>query len=157
MNHDTGRRAFLKSVLTGTTAGALVGAGLLTPGRILAAWPAAAFDSTTRDAALEALYASGVIEESDRVKLDAPDIAENGAVVPIRVETDLEGVESISIIAAENPSPLAAVFELTARSLPSVSTRIKMAMTSDVLIVVKSNGTLFSTQKRISVTVGGCG
>jgi sulfur-oxidizing protein SoxY len=154
---DTKRRKLLKGVLAGGTIGALVGAGLLTPRQLLAAWPEAAFDSDSLDGVMQALFSSASPEASDRVSLKVPEIAENGAVVPIRVETDLENVESISIVVAENPSPLAATFEMTPHSIPNVSTRIKMGKTSQVLAVVKADGKLFSTQKEVKVTIGGCG
>ncbi len=151
------RRTFLKGMLANGAISALVGAGLLTPRQLLAAWPEAAFTSDSLDGAVQALYSSGDMEESDRVRLKVPEIAENGAVVPVRVETDLENVESISIVVAENPSPLAAMFELTPRSIPNVSTRVKMGKTSQVLAVVKADGRLYSTQSEVKVTIGGCG
>ena len=154
---NTKRRKLLKSMLVSSAVSALVGAGLLSPRRLLGAWPEAAFDSDSLDGVIEALYSSASLEASDRVSLQVPEIAENGAVVPIRVETDLENVESISIVVEKNPSPLAATFEMTPRSLPKVSTRIKMGETSQVLAVVRADGKLYSAQQEVNVTIGGCG
>jgi len=151
------RRKLLKSMMASGTLGALVGAGLLNPSQLLAAWPEAAFDSESLEEVLKALYPTQSLEQSQRVNLQAPEIAENGAVVPIRVESDLENVESISIVVEKNPSPLAATFEMSPRSIPNVSTRIKMGETSKVLVVVKADGKLYATQKEVKVTIGGCG
>ena len=82
---------------------------------------------------------------------------ENGAVVPITVSTKLSGVDSISIIAAENPSPLTSSYDLAKNTEGYVSTRIKMGKTSDVIAVVKSGDKLYSTSQQVKVTIGGCG
>jgi sulfur-oxidizing protein SoxY len=103
------------------------------------------------------LLGSGTTEPSEAIKIKAPDIAENGAVVPITVETTLEGVESIAIIASENPSPLVANFNLGKGALGFVSTRIKMGKTGDVIGVVKAGDKLYSAKKGVKVTIGGCG
>jgi len=94
---------------------------------------------------------------SDAIKIKAPDIAENGAVVPVTVSTTLADVTSISILASANPSPLAASFDLGAGAAGFVSTRIKMGKTGDIVAVVKSGGSLHSNRKGVKVTIGGCG
>jgi sulfur-oxidizing protein SoxY len=94
---------------------------------------------------------------SDKITLGVPTIAENGAVVPVEVSTTLENVESISIVVAGNPRPLAASFELSGSVMPEISSRIKMGQTSDVMAVVKTDTGLFSTSKEVKVTIGGCG
>ena len=91
------------------------------------------------------------------MNLKAPDIAENGAVVPVTVSSGIANVESIAIIVDDNPSPLTAVFELGADAIADVSTRIKMGKTSTVLAVVKADGKLYGTQTEVKVTIGGCG
>ena len=151
------RRTFLKGSLAAGTVGAAVGAGLLTPRMVLAAWPASAFQAKTVDDALDGLMGSHQLEGSDKISIRAPDIAENGAVVPVSVTSTLEGVESISIIAEKNSSPLTASFSLGKGTLPDVSTRIKMGKTSSVIAVVKAGGKLYSTGKEVKVTIGGCG
>ncbi len=84
---------------------------------------------------------------SDKVNLKIPDIAENGAVVPVTVSTDMPDVESISVLVANNPNPLAASFELSPGTLAEVSTRIKMGQSSDVIGVVKTKSGVFHDQQ----------
>jgi sulfur-oxidizing protein SoxY len=95
--------------------------------------------------------------DSGDISIKAPDIAENGAVVPVSVTTKLGSLESISILADKNASPLAASFDLGATAQGYVSTRIKMGKTSTVIAVVKSGGKLYSAKKSVKVTIGGCG
>ena len=149
------RRTVLKTFAVG---GLLVlGTGVLSPRDLWAAWPESAFRAADLDNALGNLFDGAEIEESSAVSLTAPDIAENGAVVPVTVSTDLPNVESINIFVEHNPSPLIASFELTPEAVPEVSTRMKMAGTSDVIAVVKSEGKLYATRKEVKVTIGGCG
>lgn len=151
------RRTFLKgSVATGAV-GMAISAGLLTPRMVLAAWPKSAFEATTVDDAINGLFGSSGLTGSEQIKIKAPDIAENGAVVPISVETDISGAESISVIAEKNAQPLAASFVLGAGTEGYVSTRIKMGKTASVIAVVKAGDKLYSTGKEVKVTIGGCG
>jgi len=154
---DAKRRTLLKGSLGASAIGVAVSAGLLTPGAVLANWPEAAFSATDTDAALNDLLGSASTETSDQVKIKAPDIAENGAVVPVTVESDVDGAKSISIIASGNGTPLIASFDLGADAVPFVSTRIKMAKTADVVAVVQTDGGLLSAAKPVKVTIGGCG
>jgi sulfur-oxidizing protein SoxY len=94
---------------------------------------------------------------SDAIKIKAPDIAENGAVVPVSISTEMADVESIALLAEGNNSPLVATFMMGAGGVPDVSTRIKMGKTSDVIAVVKAGGKLHSARKSVKVTIGGCG
>jgi sulfur-oxidizing protein SoxY len=153
MTIDNKRRLLLRGTLG---AGALAGAGLLAPKAVLAAWSEAAFSAKSTDAAMQALL-GGQAQASDAVTIKAPDIAENGAVVPITVETTAANVESISIFIANNPSPLAANFVLGAGATGYAATRVKMGKTSDVVAVVKAGGVLQSATKEVKVTIGGCG
>jgi sulfur-oxidizing protein SoxY len=154
---DNKRRTFLKGTLAAGTLGVAVGAGLLTPRMVMAAWPKAAFEAKSVDAAMSSLLGSGSAEASGAITVKAPDIAENGSVVPVTISTDMSGVESISIMAASNNTPLAASFALGSSAKGFVSTRIKMAKTSDVVAVVKAGGKLYSAKKNVKVTIGGCG
>jgi sulfur-oxidizing protein SoxY len=154
---DAKRRTLLKGSLGVSAIGVAVGAGLLTPSAVLANWPKAAFTATDTNTALTDLLGSDATENSDQVTVKAPDIAENGAVVPVTVETDVEGAKSISIMAAGNGTPLIASFELGADAVPFVSTRIKMAKTADVIAVVQTENGLLSAAKPVKVTIGGCG
>ncbi len=150
------RRTFLKGTLAASATGIAVSAGLLTPTTVLAAWPKAAFESKDVESAVSAI-AGGKASPSTDIKIKAPDIAENGAVVPVTISTNMSDVESISILAAANPVPLVCSFNLSATAVPFVSTRIKLGKTGDVIAVVKAGGKLFSANKEVKVTIGGCG
>jgi sulfur-oxidizing protein SoxY len=154
---DAKRRLLLKGSLGAGAVSLAVGAGLLAPRAVLAAWPEAAFKATDTATALNDLLGSDATETSDAVKIKAPDIAENGAVVPVTVEGDMEGAKSIAIIASGNNTPLIASFDLGENALPFVSTRIKMAKTADVVAVVQTDSGLLSNAKSVKVTIGGCG
>ena len=151
------RRTFLKGSVAVGVIGTALGAGLLTPRVVMAAWPKNAFEARSVDAALDALTGSHALEGSDKISIRAPDIAENGAVVPVSVTTDIPNIESISILAEKNANPLTASFVLGKGALGFVSTRIKMGKTSSVIAVVKAGGKLYSTGKEVKVTIGGCG
>ena len=155
MNHS--RRVFLKSSISGSLVAVAVGAGLLTPRAVLAAWPKAAFDARSVDDAVKALFGTTSATESPQVTITAPDIAENGSVVPVTVSTSLDKVESISVLARENRRPLAITYNMTDAVESYAATRIKMGKTSDVVAVVKANGKVYSAKKAIKVTLGGCG
>ncbi len=157
MNIDLKRRLFLQQSMAAGAMGMLVGAGLLTPNAVLAAWPQEAFRAKNMSEALKALLGSSQTEGSPDIKLTVPEIAENGAVVPIKVETDIANVESITIVAINNPLPLIANFKPGEGAAAYVSTRIKMGETGNVIAIVKADGKLYSAQHEVKVTVGGCG
>ena len=154
---DIQRRIILKGGLGATALGVAVGAGLLTPKAVLAAWPKAAFEAKQLPDALKALAGTDATTESAEIKIKAPDIAENGAVVPITVDSSIGGIESIAIIAEKNGQPLAASFNLGKSAKGFVSTRIKMGKTSDVVAVVSTGGKRYAARKNVKVTIGGCG
>ena len=149
-------------VIKGATAIVVSGFGLnaLVRGARAAAdaakWPKDAFTQKTQAEAIKTLYGKDA-EASDKVKLDAPEIAENGAVVPISVSSTLPDVTSIAILVSENPFPLAASYKIPAGTSASVSNRLKMAKTSNVTALVESGGKVYSASKEVKVTVGGCG
>jgi len=150
------RRTFLKGTFATGVLSVAVGTGLLKPSDVLAAWPESAFSSKDMDAALSALGASGA-SDSSNIKIKAPDIAENGAVVPITISTNISGVNAISVLVEKNPQPLAASFELGSNLDGYVSTRIKMGKTSNVIAVVQAGGKSYKAKKMVKVTIGGCG
>ncbi len=150
------RRTLLKRSLAAGAVGVAASAGLLTPGQVLAAYPKAAFEAKDPASALSGVLGSGDYAESADIKIKAPDIAENGSVVPVTVSTGMSGVESIALIADSNNSPLVGSFNLHG-SEAYVSTRIKMGKTGNVMAVVKANGQLMAAKKEVKVTIGGCG
>lgn len=149
-------------VLRGAGVAALVGLGVIpfgVPQALAAAndkYPEEAFKQKNEADAIKALYGK-TAEPSDKIKMDAPEIAENGAVVPISATTTLPDVTSISFLVSENPISLVASYRIPAGTLPSVANRIKMAKTSNVTVIVEAGGKLYSAKKEIKVTVGGCG
>ena len=150
---DTPRRNFLKNILA--TGGALMLGTAMLPS--MADWPDLAFQAKTTDEALMALFEGKEIKDSNKITLDVPETAENGAVVPVEISTSLENVESITIIAENNPIPLVSQFNFTENSVPWLKTRIKMAKKSDLIVIVKTqNGNLYSTRKLVTVAKGGC-
>lgn len=157
MSMNIKRRVFLKGSLAAGTAGVAVGAGLIAPQAVVAAWNESAFKAKSIDDALAAAMGSASSDASDAIKIKAPDIAENGAVVPVSISSDMGNVESIALLAEGNNTPLVATFTMGEGGVADVSTRIKMGKTSDVIAVVKADGKLHSTRKSVKVTIGGCG
>ena len=150
------RRTLLKRSLAASAVSVAASAGLLSPSTVMAAWPKAAFEAKDVAGGLAGAMGSSEFAHSDAIKVKAPDIAENGSVVPVTISTTLDGVEQISIFADANGSPLVASFNLSG-SQAYVSTRIKMGKTGNVLAVVKANGALHANKKEVKVTIGGCG
>lgn len=135
----------------------LFAAGIIRPADGFAAdWNDAAFTVKTLPEALRALGAQRP-GASDAIQIKAPEIAENGAVVPVAVESRLPGTQSISLLIEKNPQPLAASFEFPAGTEPSVSTRVKMGESSNVYALVKADGKFYIAKKEIKITLGGCG
>ena len=159
--HDEDLSVSRRLVLAGVGSLALVGLGIVATSFPAAAaandkYPEAAFAQKDGGEAIKLLYGR-TAEPSDRIKLDAPEIAENGAVVPISVSTSLADVTSIAFVVPENPNVLAAYYKMVQGTLPNVSNRLKMAKTSNVIVIVEAGGKLFSATKEVKVTVGGCG
>ena len=152
---DRTRRLLIKAIVAGMGLGA---AAWLKIARAAdaAQWPKDAFAQKNEADAIKALYGK-VAEASDKVNLDAPEIAENGAVVPISVSSALPDVTSIAILVLENPFPLAASYKIPAGTSAMVSNRLKMAKTSKVVALVELGGKIYSASKDVKVTVGGCG
>ena len=136
---------------------ALAALAMLPRTLLAAAWPQATFGSTTVGQALKAALGTDVTTPSDRIDLKVPEIAENGAVVPVSIKTSLENGDSISIVVKNNPRPMAASFEIPPGTLPKIASRIKMSETSDVMAVIKTSNGIYSTASEVKVTIGGCG
>ncbi len=154
---NTKRRSFIKSSAAAGAIGVAISAGLITPRAVMAAWPKAAFAATDVNIAIANALGSEATTESSDIALKAPEIAENGAVVPITVTSKIAGTESISILISKNPTPLTATFNMGKGTEGFISTRVKMSKTSDLVVVVKANGKLYSARKEVKVTIGGCG
>jgi len=147
-------QAARRLILKGGAALALLAA--LPKALLAAAWPQKAFLSTDVGQALTGLLGTDRTIRSEEIILKVPEIAENGAAVPVTISTTLENVESISIVVEKNPRPLVATFELMSRALPEISSRVKMAETSRVMAVVKTDTGIYSLSKDVKVTIGGC-
>lgn len=150
------RRNVLKAGSGAALLSTLAAAGLITPGMALADWNKAAFDAKSMADTLKALGAGSPVDSKD-VQVTGPDIAENGAVVPVGVSTTLPNVSMVAILIEKNPNALAASFTLPEGTEANVQTRVKMGQTSNVYALVKADGKFFMATKEIKVTLGGCG
>ncbi|PZO18220.1 MAG: thiosulfate oxidation carrier protein SoxY [Burkholderiales bacterium] len=149
---NNSRRVALKT--TGAFA-TLVSLGIVTQSQAHAAMDRAGFDIKTMADAVKAL--GGTAANSDQVTVVAPDIAENGAVVPVGATSKLPNTTEIYLIVEKNPTPMAAGFQIPAGTAAEVQTRLKMGQSSNVFAVVRADGKLFSAFKETKVTLGGCG
>ncbi len=149
---NNSRRVALKT--TGAFA-TLVSLGIVTQSQALAAVDRAGFDIKTMADAVKAL--GGTAANSDQVTVVAPDIAENGAVVPVGATSKIPNTTEIYLIVEKNPTPMAAGFKIPAGTAADVQTRLKMGQSSNVFAVVRADGKLFSAFKETKVTLGGCG
>ncbi|KPF50161.1 thiosulfate oxidation carrier protein SoxY [beta proteobacterium AAP121] len=141
---------------SGQVAALMAGAGLL-PSHALAAWNANAFEIKTMAELAKAMGGSAPVESKD-VVVTGPDIAENGAVVPVGVSTTLAGVKKLMLLVEKNPSVLSASFDVSDAVEAAFTTRVKMGQSSNVMAValMNDNRVLFA-QKEVKVTLGGCG
>ena len=150
------RRNFIKNSML--FAGSLVAVpSLIISGKAYAAWPEKSFDIKDLTESVSSVYGHSNLEESSKVRLKAPEIAENGAIVPINVSTTLDNVESIMIFVENNPQPLSSGYKLTSLSEPSIGTRLKMGKSSNVMAAVKSGDKVYTSTQEVKVTIGGCG
>jgi sulfur-oxidizing protein SoxY len=151
------RRKVLKAGGGMTLYALLIAAGWLKPGDVAAqSWNKSAFEAKSLDEALKA-FSGGSAQSKDIAFVSTPDIAENGAVVPVGITSSLPKTEAIAILVEKNPNPLAAIFEIPSGTDPAIGTRVKMAQTSNVYALVKADGKYFVASKEIKVTLGGCG
>lgn len=150
------RRKTLKAGGSLGILGLFMAAGLIKPNDAFAAWNKTAFDAKTMDEAYAALGAGKPAQSAD-IAINAPDIAENGAVVPVTIVSKLGKTEQMAILIEKNPNMVAATFEVPEGTEAEVTTRVKMGQTSNVYALVKADGKYFFTVKEIKVTLGGCG
>jgi sulfur-oxidizing protein SoxY len=151
------RRTVLKGAgATGAVAAAFA-AGLVKPSdAFAAALNKGAHEAKNTADAMKALGLSGATDSKDIV-IKAPDIAENGAVVPIEVTSNIPGTESISVFIEKNPFPYVGTFDFSKGAVPFVSMRVKIGESSNVRAVAMAGGKAFQTVKEVKVTIGGCG
>jgi sulfur-oxidizing protein SoxY len=156
---DAERREALRAGGALTLLTLLAAAGWLRPGEAFAAdaWNKAAFETHSLDETMKALGGGTPAASKDIVFFATPDIAENGAVVPIGITSHVPKTESIAILIEKNPNMRAAVLDVPPGTEPSLSTRIKMQQTSNVYALVKADGRYHVASKEIKVTLGGCG
>lgn len=150
---ESGRRSLLKAA---GMAGALLVAGMLRPVAALAAWSKEAFGAKSVADALKGVGATGAAP-STGIVIEAPQIAENGEVVPIEITSNLPGTTSIAVVIEKNPFPLASKFNFTDAVMPYVKLNVKMGQTSDVRVIAWAGGKTFTAAKEVKVTIGGCG
>ena len=137
----------------------LVGAALallLKPFAAAAAWSKEAFGAKSAADALKSLGVSSPAPSKD-IAIEAPQIAENGAVVPIEITSSIPGTSSLAVVLEKNPFPLAAKFDFKEGALPFVKLNVKMGETSDVRVIALAGGKSFVATREIKVTIGGCG
>ncbi len=146
-----------KALATAGAFGALLVAGLLRPVAALAAtWNKGAFASKSTGDAMKNLGAPAA-EASGAIVIDAPQIAENGGVVPIEVTSNIPGTRSIAVMIEKNPFPLAAKFDFSDGAVPYVKLNVKIGESSNVRVVAEAGGKYFSAVREVKVTIGGCG
>ena len=148
------RRTFLQGTLAVSATGLVAQAGLFLPQVALAAGESGAFEAKTLADALKAMGANA--EESKDILLNAPEIAENGAVVPVEVSTTIANASEISLLVEGNPFPLAATFVFGEGAIAAASTRLKMDKTGNIIALVKAGAKTYSAKRAVQVTVGGC-
>ena len=151
------RRKFIQKTIKFTAYFATATSGLFNTIIAQAAWPAAIFKETQLDKTLQHLFGSQKFTETDQIQVKLPKIAENGAVVPIIITSELKKIETLTILVEKNPVPLITQFTLSGESEAYVSARIKMAETSDVIVIAKVGEGYYSKRQMVKVTIGGCG
>lgn len=159
------RRKFLQGTLSAGAAGFAVTAGIVSPSVVFAAShggeaksdSADPYEMKEVDAVKKALGVDAAAESAD-IKIKAPEVAENGAVVPVTVDAKaIDGASEIILITAENQTPLTAVYELGEGTGAKVGCRVKMGKSGDLIAIVKSGDNSFMAKKAVKVTIGGCG
>ncbi|MFK8069185.1 MAG: thiosulfate oxidation carrier protein SoxY [Gammaproteobacteria bacterium] len=148
------RRDFFRSVSTYVV---LLKMGLLFPLKVFAQWPKAAFEKETHTEVLKELFGERSIKKTDKIVIDMPSAAENGAIVPVTIKTDIDNVKTISLLAEKNPIALLAQFSFQGKGRGDfIRTRIKLAKSSNLFVVVETHDQICINQKHIEVLKGGC-
>ncbi len=150
------RRDALRRVGASGALFAAFAAGVIRPSPALAARNQSAFDAQTMAEAMRSLGIAGTVESQD-IQIKAPEIAENGAVVPIEITSTIPGTQSISVFIEKNPFPYTGTFDVSQGALPFVALRVKVGESSAVRVVVAAGGKYYAAAKEVKVTIGGCG
>lgn len=148
------RRQFLRVAYR---AAAAISSHLLTAKAALAAWPASLFAAGDFTSQFQRAYGEQAIRDSDAIRISLPEIAENGAVVPITVSSDLSDIQRLYLWVEKNPTPLAAEIELDASLAVYLTARIKMAESSHVTVIARQGENLLRNRRWVKVMQGGCG
>ena len=151
------RRTLLRAAVTTAQLSLLIGTGAILPKRLLADWPADAFHGEKLQEVDKLLFAERDIEDSDLVKIDAPDIAENGRNVPVEVRVELPALESVTLLSDVNPYPLLARARFSPGVAPRLALRVKLGGSGNLIAVAEAEGRLYRTTRPVKVTAGGCG
>ena len=151
------RRTFLGAAVSGAAVASTVAAGVLTPRRAGAALPPETFFATSPAEAIKAVLGTYQTPTDPAVELDITDTVEMADMVPVSVETTLDNVESITIVADENPNPIIANFKLDPRLQPYVATRVRLGGSGDISALVKAGDTIYRATKYVQVAISGCG
>ena len=158
---DLSRRTFIRDVGSASVIALLVSYGFFPEHARAELWNKAAFDATSLEEALVNILDGARVDDTrgdnNGFEIIAPEIAENGAVVPVGVIAAIPDVESIAILCEDNPQPLAAIYDIPRGTLADVKTRVKMARSSNVVVLVRARGVFHMASKEIKVTRGGCG
>ena len=151
------RRDALKQGGTAAIFALFASAGLIRPGTARADWNPTAFGAKGVDAVIKGLGGATAAPSKDVGWGSTPEIAENGAVVPISVTSNIPKTETIALLVEKNPNTLAASFTIPPGTDPSISTRVKMGESSQVHALIRADGKYFIASREIKVTLGGCG
>ncbi|KAA6187797.1 thiosulfate oxidation carrier protein SoxY [Thiohalocapsa marina] len=141
----------------GAIASPLAFTGALIPRTAGASWPSEAFDASALSDAEQRLFDGRPIQDSTELSISAPDIAENGRVVPVGVRIALPNANQFALFAAKNPTPLLARVHLTPAVAPEVALRVKLDETTELIAIAEADGQLYRTSRSVKVTGGGCG
>jgi len=152
------RRKFIKNLFSITAYAFTASSGLIYSSWAQAQWLKERFKATTYDELIKQYFPDTEFISSHKIKFSRlPRTAENGAIVPIKITSTIKNIEKISILVEKNPHPLIAEFFLSPVMEPSVSARIKMAESSDVIVIIEAEGKFYRQSKYVKVTIGGCG
>lgn len=156
---DNTRRKLLKGAISASTLAMVAASGLLLPKRVLAHWPSDAFTAASVEDALLALLGEAEVVDGKQVRFKIgapPSYAVNGATVPVEIHSTLNNIERIAILVEKNPNPLAMSLEMTPDVALPFKSMIKVAEDSEVIAVIRADGKLYRTSRKIEVDIGGC-